>query len=52
MDQAAANLMRFSEQIDHERSGPPTFMAVICGKGYGYRRADGVLVVPIGALGP
>ena len=52
VDQAAANLTRFSEQIDHERSGPPTFLAVICGKGYGYRRADGVLVVPIGALGP
>lgn len=52
VDQAAANLIRFSEQIDHERSGTPTFLAVICGKGYGYRRADGVLVVPIGALGP
>lgn len=52
VDQAAANLKRFSEQIDHERSGTPTFLAVICGKGYGYRRADGVLVVPIGALGP
>jgi hypothetical protein len=25
---------------------------VICAKGYGYRRSDGVLVVPIGALGP
>ncbi len=52
VDQAAASLKRFSERIDHERSGTPTFLAVICGKGYGYRRADGVLVVPIGALGP
>ncbi|MDP4737284.1 MAG: hypothetical protein NWS10_03540 [Cyanobium sp. MAG_216] len=25
---------------------------VICGKGYGYRRPDGVVVVPVGALGP
>jgi hypothetical protein len=25
---------------------------VICGKGYGYRRTDGVVVVPVGALGP
>jgi hypothetical protein len=25
---------------------------VICGKGYGYRRADGVFVVPVGVLGP
>ncbi len=52
VDQASANLKRFGEQIDSERSGPPLFLAVICGKGFGYRRPDGVLVVPIGALGP
>jgi uncharacterized protein len=33
VDQAATNLKRFSEQIDHQRSGTPTFLAVICGKG-------------------
>ena len=38
--------------IDSERSGSPTFLAVICGTGYGYRRADGVFVVPVGVLGP
>ena len=52
VEQAAANLKRFAEQIDSERSESPAFLAVICGKGYGYRRTDGVLVVPIGALGP
>ncbi len=52
VQQASANLKRFAEQIDSERSGPPLFLAVICGKGFGYRRPDGVLVVPIGALGP
>jgi hypothetical protein len=52
VDQAAANLKRFAEQIDSHRSGAPAFLAVICGKGYGYRRADGVVVVPVGALGP
>jgi predicted AAA+ superfamily ATPase len=52
VDQAATNLKRFSQQIDHKRSGPPTFLAVICGKGYSCRRADGVVVIPIGALGP
>jgi uncharacterized protein len=25
---------------------------VVCGKGYGYRREDGVVVVPVGAFGP
>ena len=52
VDQAAANLKRFSAQIDSQRSGAPAFLAVICGKGYGYRRTDGVVVVPVGALGP
>jgi len=52
VEQAAANLKRFAEQIDGQRSGSPAFLAVICGKGYGYRRADGVVVVPVGALGP
>ncbi len=27
------------------------FLAVVCGSGYGYRRADGIAVVPVGALG-
>ncbi len=26
-------------------------LAVVCGSGYGYRRADGISVVPVGALG-
>ncbi len=52
VDAAAANLKRFSEQIDQQRSGSPAFLAVVCGKGYGYRRSDGVVVVPVGALGP
>jgi len=32
--------------------GAPAFLAVICGKGYGYLRPDGVAVIPIGALVP
>jgi hypothetical protein len=52
VEQAAATLQRFAAQIDGSRSGSPAFLAVICGRGYGYRRPDGVVVVPIGALGP
>ena len=52
VDAAATNLKRFAEQIDSQRSGSPAFLAVICGKGYGYRQADGVCVVPVGVLGP
>lgn len=52
VDGAAANLLRFAKRIDCQRSGEPAFLAVMCGKGYGYRRADGVTVIPIGAFGP
>lgn len=52
VEQAVATLQRFSAQIDAARSGSPAFRAVICGRGYGYRRPDGDLVIPIGALGP
>jgi hypothetical protein len=48
VDDAATNLERFAEQIDSQRSGSPAFLAVICGKGYGYRRAVGVFMIPVG----
>jgi predicted AAA+ superfamily ATPase len=52
VDQAAANLQAFARQIDTARSGKPAALGVIVGSGYGYRREDGILVIPIGALGP
>ncbi|MEB3168036.1 MAG: DUF4143 domain-containing protein [Synechococcaceae cyanobacterium] len=51
VEAAAAGLLRFRHQIDTRRTGEPTFLAVVCGSGYGYRRADGIAVVPVGALG-
>lgn len=52
IDAAAATLLRFLERIDTTRHGPPSFLAVITGWGYAYRRPDGVNVIPIAALGP
>lgn len=52
VDEGAASLLRFADQIDTAKSGRPAVLAVITGTGYGYRRPDGVAVVPIGALGP
>ena len=52
VETAAAGLLRFRQQIDTHRTGEPAFLAVICASGYGYRRADGIAVVPVGALGP
>ena len=52
VDAAAEGLLRFRNRIDQHRSGAPAFLAVICGKGDGYLRPDGVAVIPIGALVP
>ncbi len=52
LDSAAANLKRFARQIDTERCGSAVSLGVIVGTGYGYLREDGIMVIPIGALGP
>lgn len=52
VDEAAANLLRFTARVDDDRVGPRACLAVVVPSGYGYRRPDGVSVVPIGALGP
>lgn len=52
VDAAAATLSRFAAKVDQEANGAPAFLGVITGTGYAYRRSDGVLVVPIGTLGP
>lgn len=52
IDEAAANLHKFAQRIDTDTCGPPAVLGVIVGSGYGYRREDGVQVIPLGALGP
>lgn len=52
VDEGAANLLRFKNQVDTSKVGDPAVLAVIVGMGYGYVRDDGIAVVPIGALGP
>lgn len=52
VDEAAANLLKFANKVDTAVTGEPAALAVIIGRGYGYRREDGVQVIPIGALGP
>jgi predicted AAA+ superfamily ATPase len=50
VDKAAAQLKRIVSSIDTQTIGPPSALLVITGTGPGYRRPDGVHVVPIGAL--
>jgi predicted AAA+ superfamily ATPase len=52
VDVAAASLTRFADRIDTARCRAPALLGVIVATGYGYRREDGVAVIPIGALGP
>jgi len=52
IDDAAAGLLRFRDRVDTSRVGEPSVLGVITPSGLGYRRPDGVSVVPIGALGP
>ena len=52
IDDAAANLLKFAEKVDTRHCGEPAALGVIVDRGYGYRRPDGVSVIPIGALGP
>lgn len=50
IDKGAKNLLALKNRIDSDRMKEPAFMMVLTGTGFGYRRADGVFVVPIGCL--
>lgn len=52
VDEAAANLLTFAERVDTTVSGKPRTLGVITATGYGYVRPDGVVVIPVGELGP
>ncbi len=52
VDQAAASLRRFAAKVDTEKVGAPAVLGVITANGYGLTRPDGVVTIPIGALGP
>ncbi|MYA34795.1 MAG: ATP-binding protein [Gemmatimonadales bacterium] len=52
IDDAARSLLKFADRVDTDRCGEPAALGVIVGNGYGYKRPDGVSVIPIGALGP
>ena len=50
---AAAALLKLRDRVDTKIVGEPKALGVIVGTGaYAYRRPDGILVVPLAALGP
>lgn len=50
IDEAARHLLALQARVDEAKMGAAAFLMVITGGQYAYRRADGVLVVPIGCL--
>ena len=52
VDDGAESLLDFAAKVDTGRCGEPGALCVVTASGYGYQRADGVWVLPIGALGP
>lgn len=52
IDEGAEHLKKLRAKVDTEKVGMPTFLMVITGGQYAYRREDGVFVVPLGCLQP
>jgi hypothetical protein len=52
VEDGAASLLKFASVVDQSRTGPPAVLGVITNATAGYRRPDGVAVIPIGALAP
>lgn len=50
IDNAANNLIKFRDMVDETASGKPSFLMVLTGTNYSYRRDDGVYVVSISSL--
>lgn len=50
IEEAARNLLKLKEKINTDKMGEPSFLMVITGGEYAYKRSDGVLIVPIGCL--
>lgn len=52
IEEASANLIKLSNEVDTSKIGNPAFLMVLTGGEFAYRRSDGVFVVPIGCLKP
>ena len=50
IEEAAENLLKLKEKINTEKMREPSFLMVITGGQYAFKRKDGVLIVPISCL--
>ncbi|SCZ78719.1 ATP-binding protein [Acidaminobacter hydrogenoformans] len=51
-DLASENLFKFSNRIDTDKMGDPSFLMILTATEFAYKREDGVYVVPLGCLKP
>ncbi len=52
IESAATSLLKLRNKVDRRHVGAPSNLVVITATGFGYRRPDRVLVLPITSLGP
>lgn len=50
IEEAAGHLLELKQKVDTSKVGEPSFLMVLTGGQYAYRRPDGVYIVPIGCL--
>ncbi len=50
IEEAAAHLLLLKEKVNTDRMREPSFLMILTGSEFAYRRNDGVFVVPIGCL--
>ncbi|NLZ77764.1 MAG: AAA family ATPase, partial [Spirochaetales bacterium] len=50
IEEAAKHLLELKAKVDTKRMNEPSFLMILTGGEFAYRRKDGVLVVPIGSL--
>ena len=50
IEEAAKNLLTLKAKINDEKMGKESFLMILTGGQYAYRRNDGIWIVPIGCL--
>jgi predicted AAA+ superfamily ATPase len=50
IERAAKSLLKLKDRVDAKKMGDPSFLMILTAGEYGYRRPDGIYVVPIGCL--
>jgi len=52
IEEAAVNLLKLKDKINADKMREPSFLMVLTGGQFAFRRQDGVYVIPLGCLKP